>query len=97
MFRRIAQSVKKQVKYYRAVARHPRTPALSKWLLLAALAYLLSPIDLIPDWIPVIGYLDDVVIVPVLVALACALVPGDVRAECRKESELPVGKPPSDA
>jgi uncharacterized membrane protein YkvA (DUF1232 family) len=62
--------------------RDPRTPRVSKWLLGAAVAYLASPVDLVPDFIPILGQLDDLVIVPTLVWLATRLVPGDVVAEC---------------
>lgn len=68
------------------VARHPRTPWYAKLLAGAVVAYALSPIDLIPDFIPVLGYLDDLVIVPLGIALAVKLVPGDVLAECRERA-----------
>lgn len=58
-------------------------------------AYALSPIDLIPDFIPVLGYLDDLVIVPAGIALAVRLVPDDVLAECRaRAAEVSVGRQP---
>jgi uncharacterized membrane protein YkvA (DUF1232 family) len=59
------------------------TPWYAKGILLAVVAYALSPIDLIPDFIPVLGYLDDLIIVPAGVRLALRLVPSDVLAECR--------------
>ena len=65
------------------VARHPRTPWYAKVVTGAVVAYALSPIDLIPDFIPVLGYLDDLVVVPAGIALAVRLVPADVLAECR--------------
>ncbi len=71
---------------YRRILHHPRTPRRARWLLGAALAYALSPIDLIPDWIPIIGHLDDVIIVPLLVWFALRQVPPDVVAECRRAS-----------
>ncbi len=66
------------------VLRHPQTPLLSKILLGLAIGYLLMPFDLIPDFIPVIGQLDDVLIVPGLIYLALKMIPDEVVAECRK-------------
>jgi uncharacterized membrane protein YkvA (DUF1232 family) len=65
-------------------ARDPRTPRLARWLALGVVAYALSPIDLIPDFIPVLGHLDDLVIVPLGVWLALKLIPPEVMADARK-------------
>ena len=62
------------------------TPLLAKILAGIAVFYALSPIDLIPDFIPVIGMLDDLIILPVLVAAAVKLIPADVFARCREEA-----------
>ena len=78
----ITREFKTQLSIYNAAIRHPRTPRLARWLLVAAIAYLASPIDLIPDFIPVLGHLDDLIIIPALVALAVRLIPQDVLAEC---------------
>ena len=66
--------------------RHPRTPRAAKLLAIAVVAYALSPIDLIPDFIPVLGYLDDVLVLPAGIWLVLRLVPDDVLAECREEA-----------
>lgn len=63
------------------------TPLLAKILAVVTVAYALSPIDLIPDFIPVLGYLDDIIILPALVALTVKLIPDDVFAECREQSK----------
>jgi uncharacterized membrane protein YkvA (DUF1232 family) len=84
MFGKTAAAIKKELAYYKALAVHERTPRASKWLMACAFAYLASPIDLIPDFIPVLGQLDDLAIVPLLVWLALKLIPADVRLECRK-------------
>jgi uncharacterized membrane protein YkvA (DUF1232 family) len=69
-------------------ARHPRTPWAAKALGLFVVAYALSPIDLIPDFIPVLGYLDDVLLLPGLIWLAVRLLPADVLAECRGQADV---------
>ncbi len=82
---KVLRRVRQEIGYYRAVARHPRTPRAARWLIWIALAYLVSPVDLIPDAIPVLGLLDDLLLVPGLIALAVLLVPAEVRRECRAE------------
>lgn len=74
--------------------RHPRTPLSAKIVGALVVAYALSPLDLIPDFIPVLGYLDDIVIVPAGILLTLALVPDDVLEECRAEARewLAAGK-----
>lgn len=67
--------------------RHPRTPWPARLLGLFVVAYALSPIDLIPDFVPVLGYLDDVLLLPALIWLTVRLLPGDVLAECRGQAE----------
>ncbi|MBS0502043.1 MAG: DUF1232 domain-containing protein [Proteobacteria bacterium] len=67
--------------------RHPRTPWHAKALGLFVVAYALSPIDLIPDFIPVLGYLDDVILLPVLIWLTVKLLPSKVLAECRIQAD----------
>lgn len=74
-----SQSLKSNIEYFRSIRQDPRTPRLAKILLGIAIAYALCPIDLIPDFIPVIGYLDDVVIVGVLVMLGMRMVPREER------------------
>jgi uncharacterized membrane protein YkvA (DUF1232 family) len=78
-----AAAFRREIAVYRRVRRHPRTPKMAKVLIGAAIAYAISPIDLIPDFIPVIGHLDDVIIVPLLIFAAVKLVPKDVLEECR--------------
>jgi uncharacterized membrane protein YkvA (DUF1232 family) len=64
-------------------ARDPRTPWYAKLLVAGIVAYALSPIDLIPDFIPVLGYLDDLVLIPLGIALAIHLIPDAVWADSR--------------
>src|SRR4030042_1489497 len=71
-----------------------RTPWYTKAFLLAIIAYALSPIDLIPDFIPVLGLLDDLIIIPAGIYFAVKMIPGAVLAECRQKaaSEMTEGK-----
>ena len=85
--RELAKTLKREVGVYRRVLRHPRTPWTAKVLLGLALGYLLLPFDLIPDFLPVVGQLDDLVIVPGLIWLAVKLVPAEVMAECRRDED----------
>ena len=64
-------------------ARDPRTPWYAKLLVAGIVAYAFSPIDLIPDFVPVIGYLDDLILIPIGIVLAIKLIPHQVLAECR--------------
>lgn len=73
-----------EITVYRRVLGHPRTPRAAKIILGAAIAYALSPVDLIPDFIPVLGHLDDIVILPLLLWIALMLIPRDVIQECRR-------------
>lgn len=75
--------VRKELRYYRALYHHPDTPRMSRWLLRAALVYLVFPLDPIPDFIPVLGHVDELVVIPVLVFAAVALIPRHVKAACR--------------
>ena len=76
--------IRQEIVIYRAVAADPRCPRLSRWLLGGAVAYAISPIDLIPDFIPVLGHLDDLLILPLLVWLATRMIPREVIAHHRR-------------
>lgn len=66
--------------------KHPSVSGWAKAIAFVAVAYALSPIDLIPDFIPVLGYLDDLIIVPVLVWLALKLIPTDLMNQARDQA-----------
>lgn len=90
-----ARRVKRDVMTLWYAASHPHTPWYAKALGLFVVGYALSPIDLIPDFIPVLGLLDDVILMPVLIWLTVRLLPTEVLAECRAKAEqwLNDGKP----
>ncbi len=81
-----AKSLKRDLVALWIAARSPRTPVVAKVVAAAVAAYALSPIDLIPDFIPVLGYLDDIIIVPLGIALAIRLIPADLMADFRAEA-----------
>ena len=78
-------------------ARDPRVPWYVKFLAIAVSGYALSPIDLIPDFIPIIGYLDDLIIVPLGIWLVVSLIPDDVMVECRAKADAAGQRPVSRA
>jgi uncharacterized membrane protein YkvA (DUF1232 family) len=78
--------VKREIRVWTLVLKDPRTPRVSKWLLGAALAYLASPLDIIPDFIPILGQLDDLLIVPTLFGLAVRFIPREVVSDCRAKA-----------
>jgi len=82
----IAENFRRELNVYRLILADPRTPKLAKWLLGLAIAYAVSPIDLIPDFIPVLGYLDDLLIVPALVILARKMIPSEIIMDCRRRA-----------
>lgn len=67
--------------------RDPRVPWYAKAFITAIVGYALSPIDLIPDFIPVLGYIDDLIIIPAAISLALKMVPEEVLEECRKKAQ----------
>ena len=87
--RAFTRQIKREIAVYRLVLTDSRTPLPAKLILGAAVGYLLLPFDLIPDFIPVLGQLDDVLIVPGLVWLALRLVPRTVVEEARREVAVP--------
>jgi uncharacterized membrane protein YkvA (DUF1232 family) len=79
----LLERFKNEIKFYQAVLKDPRTPRLTKFFLGLAIAYALNPIDLIPDFIPVLGCLDDLIIIPILIFVAMKLIPKEILQEIR--------------
>jgi len=78
-----------ELRVCRLLLKDERTPRAAKWMLGIAIAYLATPFDIIPDFIPVLGHLDDAVIVPSLVFVAFKLIPDSVIADCRARAAQP--------
>jgi uncharacterized membrane protein YkvA (DUF1232 family) len=83
----LAAKFKQELAVYRLVLKHPQTPWLAKLFLGMAVAYLLMPFDLIPDFIPLIGQLDDLLIIPLLLYLALLFIPKWLIESCREQVE----------
>lgn len=81
--KKTGHEIKREIKVYRKVLKDTRTPKIAKILLGLAIGYLLLPFDIIPDFIPVIGHLDDLIIVPALVIIALKMIPKEVIEDCR--------------
>ena len=88
-----ARELKQQTLVVYFAARDPRTPWLARLLALGVAAYALSPIDLIPDFIPILGYLDDLVIVPLGLMLVLRLIPAEVLASSQAKANDAAVKP----
>ncbi|WP_372621963.1 YkvA family protein [Falsiroseomonas sp.] len=93
--KRWARGIRRDVHAVWLAARHPATPWYARALAIAVAAYALSPIDLIPDFVPVLGYLDDLVVVPLGILAVTKLVPAPVLAECRAAAEAAGRRPRS--
>jgi len=82
--KRSAQKLKKEINVLAVVYRDPRTPWYARLFIAFILAYSLSPIDLIPDFIPVLGYLDDLILVPLGIYLVIKLIPDEIFTEAHQ-------------
>ena len=79
-----SRTIKRELKVYQLVLKDSRTPKRAKISLGLAVGYALLPFDLIPDFLPILGHLDDVVIIPVLVRLAMKMAPQEIVEDCRR-------------
>jgi len=83
-----AKNLKSQLYALYLAYRDPRVPWYAKAFAAMVLAYSLSPIDLIPDFIPVLGYLDDIVLIPLGIVLAIKMIPEEIMEECRGKAAV---------
>ena len=82
----LGKNIKREIAVYKLVIQDKRTPKLAKVLLGLGVGYLLLPFDLIPDFIPLFGQVDDAIIVSALIVLALKIVPKEVVEDCRKKA-----------
>jgi uncharacterized membrane protein YkvA (DUF1232 family) len=82
---RVISRIKQEIRVFQLVLKDSRTPRLARWLPGLAIGYAVSPVDLIPDFIPILGHLDDLIIVPLPFRMAVSLIPNGVVEECRKK------------
>jgi uncharacterized membrane protein YkvA (DUF1232 family) len=90
-----ARHLKRETIALYLACRDPRTPWFAKAFAAAVVAYALSPIDLIPDFVPIVGYLDDLILIPLGLAFALKMIPDPVMAECREQAQLVAERPTS--
>ena len=81
-----ARELKLELLALALAVRHPHTPWYAKLLVAGCVAYALTPVDLIPDAIPIVGFIDDLIFIPLAIAFAVRFVPGPVLADCRARS-----------
>lgn len=82
-----AKKIKRDIFILVEAIQHPKTPLYVKLLAMIVAAYAFSPIDLIPDFIPILGYLDDIILVPLGIIFVLKLIPKEVLQECRENAE----------
>lgn len=89
-----AAQLKRDIAALYLAARDPRTPWYAKAWLACVVAYALSPIDLIPDFIPILGYVDDLLLLPLGIYVAIKLIPPEIVSDCRARADAMGGKLP---
>jgi uncharacterized membrane protein YkvA (DUF1232 family) len=82
-----AKELKKEIFSLYYAYQNPELPLLPKLVIICTVAYALGPIDLIPDFIPVLGYLDDLIILPLMISLSIKLIPAEIMEASRKKTE----------
>ena len=94
-WRQKARKLKKETYALTLACKDSRVPWYAKLLATCTIAYALSPIDLIPDFIPVLGLLDDLILLPLAIMLILKLIPSDIMDDCRRQAETAMRSPKS--
>lgn len=96
-FKQRARRLKTETLALYLAARHPETPWYAKLFVAGIVAYAFSPVDLIPDFVPILGYLDDLILIPLGIIVAIKIIPPTILAECRAKAQQSMvqGKPVS--
>ncbi|MDC7219466.1 MAG: DUF1232 domain-containing protein [Spirochaetales bacterium] len=81
-----AKSIKSQITALYYVGMNEKLPLITRSLIVITVAYALSPVDLIPDFIPILGYLDDLILLPVLISLTIRSIPNDLMVKAKEEA-----------
>jgi len=84
--RRRARDLKRELIALALAVRHPHTPWYARVVVAGCVAYALTPVDFIPDAIPIVGFIDDLIFIPLAIGLAVRFIPGPVLADCRARS-----------
>ena len=92
IWKRRARELKREIYAIYLAYKDPRVPWYAKLLAACVVAYAFSPIDLVPDFIPVLGYLDDLILVPLGIYFVLKLIPDDVMSECREKARALSGE-----
>jgi len=87
-----ARTLKSETHALYLAYKHPQTPWYAKVFACFVIAYAFSPIDLVPDFIPILGYLDDLILVPLGIALALKMIPTSVMVDCRMQAGIETGE-----
>src|SRR5687768_5877097 len=95
VWRQRARLIKRDTLALYLAVRDPRTPWYAKAFAALVAAYAFSPIDLIPDFIPILGYLDDLILIPAGILIAVKLIPAPVLADCRERAQVIAERPTS--
>ena len=85
-FRWILKTSKNRLKIFSCIYRHPDTPRFARFILWAIIIYALSPVDIIPDWIPVLGQLDDLIIISLGILIVSKFISRKILTECREKA-----------